>query len=65
MPASDKHKPERRPHWFPDCCECCNLPFNSKTWTSDWSLSGELTWCCPRCSHSNYPTIGNGGRNGL
>jgi hypothetical protein len=47
----------RKPHWQPFDCESCNAPFDEKTWTSDWSLSGELTWSCPKCGHPNYPSL--------
>ena len=50
-------KPDRKPHWQPFDCESCNAPFNPSTWQADWSLSGELTWTCPRCGHPTYPRL--------
>jgi hypothetical protein len=54
---SEKGKPSRAGVWYPSCCEECNLPYNPRKWKSDWSLSGEMTWRCPRCHHENYPEI--------
>jgi hypothetical protein len=49
--------PRRRLFWQPFDCECCNNPFNQNTWTFDRSLSGELTWTCPKCHHPNFPSL--------
>jgi hypothetical protein len=42
--------------WIPQDCEnrkCgfCNEVFDPEIWESDWSLSGELAWMCPKCGH--------------
>jgi hypothetical protein len=50
-------KTKQEPHWTPADCESCNAPFDPVTWQSDWSLSGELTWTCPKCHHPNYPRL--------
>jgi rubredoxin len=47
----------RIPHWQPFDCEACNAYFDPETWKSDWSISGELTWICPKCGHPNYPSL--------
>lgn len=48
---------ERKPHWQPYDCESCNAYFDPETWKSDWSISGELTWTCPKCGHPNFPRL--------
>ena len=48
---------KKTPHWHPFDCESCNAVFDERTWIMDWSLSGELTWTCPRCGHPNYPRL--------
>jgi hypothetical protein len=47
-------KPEQKPHWHPFDCESCNAVFDERTWQADYSISGELSWECPACHHSNY-----------
>jgi hypothetical protein len=57
MELSKVKRSDKKPHWFPFDCESCNAAFDPKTWISDWSLSGELTWTCPKCKHPNYPKL--------
>jgi len=45
--------------WTPKRCEICKHAFNPNKWTWDYSMSGELTWTCPRCAKENYPPMGN------
>lgn len=55
--STSRKRPERKPHWQPSDCECCNDPFDPETWIADWSLSNELTWTCPACGHPNFPSL--------
>jgi hypothetical protein len=48
---------KREPHWRPFDCEACNCVFDEKTWQSHWSLSGELTWSCPKCGQRYKSTL--------
>jgi hypothetical protein len=46
-----------KPHWHPSDCESCNAVFDEKIWKTDYSLSGELIWICPKCKHPSYPRL--------
>lgn len=62
--TATKPKPAGKSTWQPESCESCSHPFGP-AWESDYSMSGELVWICPRCKKENYPPIneGNGGCN--
>jgi hypothetical protein len=58
MKTAETAPKAEKPRWHPFDCESCNATFDERTWHADYSLSGELTWSCPKCGHPNYPTIG-------
>ena len=55
--SKEQSKPAQKPHWQPFDCESCNAGFDPGTWQAHWSLSGELTWSCPKCGHPNFPRL--------
>jgi RNase P subunit RPR2 len=57
MEIAEEKKIRLNPQWQPSDCESCNHPFDSKTWKPDFSMSGELTWTCPKCKHPSYPRL--------
>jgi hypothetical protein len=54
--TANRPKQGERLTWCPKSCEGCNHPFNN-SWESDYSMSGELVWICPKCEHTNYPAL--------
>jgi RNase P subunit RPR2 len=54
--TATKAKTIEKAAWRPEACEQCAHPF-SDGWESDYSMSGELVWICPKCGKVNYSPL--------